>query len=66
MNTAFNRYKTNLRREGNYIISYSTKVAKIEGDYLVKLDWNVNGKISSRTTTKHINYAASELNLIIK
>ncbi len=62
----FSRYKENLRQEGSYIISYSTKVAKIEGDYLVKLDWNVGGRSSSPTTSKHINYAAKELNLIIK
>ena len=52
------KYKNNLRIENNFVISYATKVAVIEGDYLRKLDWNVGGRTSSPTTTKHINYVA--------
>lgn len=53
----FNRYQQNLTRVGNHIISYTTKVAEIQGDTLVQLGW------WSVTTQKHINYAASELGL---
>lgn len=59
----FDKYKQNLRQEGNFIISYSTKVAKIIGNELHKLDWNIGGRTTSPTTSKHINYAAKELNL---
>ena len=59
----FSKYQKNLKKEGNYIISYATKVAIIEGNKLKKLDWNVGGRKSSKTTNKHINYAAQELNL---
>ena len=59
----FDKYKQNLRQEGNFIISYSTKVAKIIGNELHKLKWNVDGKTTSPTTSRHINYAAKELNL---
>tara|TARA_R110001583_G_scaffold40461_2_gene129228 strand:- start:109 stop:288 length:180 start_codon:yes stop_codon:yes gene_type:complete len=53
----FEKYKQNLRQEGNFIISYTTKVAEIKGNELHQLGyWSV-------TTQKHINYAASELNL---
>jgi len=61
----FERYKQNLRQEGNYIVSYDTRVAEIINGELYKLDWNVGGKTSSPTTSKHINYAASELGLEI-
>ena len=61
----FEKYKQNLRQEGNYIISYDTKVAEIINGELYKIDWNVGGKTSSPTTSKHINYAASELGLEI-
>ena len=54
---SFDRYKQNLKREGNYIISYTTKVAEIKGDELHQLGW------WSTTTQKHINYAAKELGL---
>lgn len=54
---SFDRYKQNLKREGNYIISYTTKVAEIKGNELHQLGW------WSTTTQKHINYAAKELNL---
>jgi hypothetical protein len=54
---SFDRYKQNLKREGNYIISYTTKVAEIKGNELHQLGhWSV-------TTQKHINYAAKELGL---
>lgn len=51
------RYKQNLRIEGNEVISYTTNVAKIEGQNLIQLGW------WSVTTQKHINYVARELNL---
>jgi len=59
----FKKYKQNLRivttSEGDYIQSYSTNVAKI--DYATKtakiLGW------WSMTTSKHINYASSQLGL---
>ena len=53
----FNRYKQNLRYEEPWVISYTTKVAKREGDFLYVKRWY------SCTTTKHINYAARELGL---
>tara|TARA_R100001244_G_scaffold81580_1_gene63558 strand:- start:259 stop:441 length:183 start_codon:yes stop_codon:yes gene_type:complete len=54
---AFEKYKQNLRKEGNFIISYTTKVAEIIGSELHQLGY------WSQTTQKHINYAAEELNL---
>ena len=51
------RYKQNLRIEGNKVISYVTHVATIEGDTLKQLGY------WSMTTQKHINYVAKELNL---
>lgn len=51
------KYKQNLRIEGNYVISYTTKVAEIKGQELHQLGW------WSVTTQKHINYVARELNL---
>ncbi len=53
----FKRYKQNLRIFGNDVISYTTKVAEINGDELHQLGW------WSVTTQKHINYVAKELNL---
>ena len=51
------KYKKNLRIEGNKEISYVTHVATIDGDKLRQLGyWSV-------TTQKHINYVARELNL---
>tara|TARA_R110000824_G_scaffold343473_1_gene530115 strand:+ start:839 stop:1075 length:237 start_codon:yes stop_codon:yes gene_type:complete len=55
----FEKYKQNLRQEGNYIISYTTKVAKIVGQELHQLGW------WSVTTQKHINYVAAELGLTL-
>ena len=59
----FNRYKQNCgvvtTHSGDFVLSYSTNVAKI--DYAQKtvkpLDY------WSRTTSKHINYVAKQLNL---
>ena len=52
----FKRYTQNLSYEHPYIISYTTKVAKVCGDYVKELGyWSV-------TTRKHVNYAANELN----
>lgn len=51
------RYKQNLRIEGNKVISYYTHVATIEDDKLIERGW------WSVTTQKHINYVAKELNL---
>jgi hypothetical protein len=53
----FTKYKQNLRKEGNFIISYTTKVAEIKEGKVVQLGW------WSVTTQKHINYAAYMLNL---
>ena len=44
---------------GNDIYSYSTNVARIEGDKLIQLGW------WSVTTQKHINFVARELNLTL-
>ena len=51
------RYKQNLRIDGNRVISYTTHVATIEDGNLIQLGW------WSQTTQKHINYVAQELNL---
>ncbi len=56
----FEKYKQNLRYEYPYVYSYETKVAEVKGDCLHPLGY------WSRTTSKHINYAARELNLIVK
>ena len=55
----FTKYKQNLRKDGNFIISYTTKVAEIKGNELHQLGyWSV-------TTQKHINYASRELGLTL-
>jgi len=54
-----NRYKKNLRVEGDKVISYTTEVAKIAGNKLIVLGY------WSQTTSKHVNYVAQELNLSI-
>jgi hypothetical protein len=54
---ALDRYKQNLRIEGNRVISYTTHVATIDGNKLHELGW------WSVTTQKHINYVAKELDL---
>jgi len=51
------KYKQNLRIEGNKVISYTTHVATIEANKLIQLGY------WSKTTQKHINYVANELNL---
>ena len=51
------RYKTNLKVEGDKVYSYNTHVATINGTTL-----NVHGWWS-QTTTKHVNYVAKTLNL---
>ena len=53
----FDKYKQNLRQDGERIISYTTHVATIDGDTLKQLGW------WSVTTQKHINYVANELKL---
>ena len=57
------KYKMNLRVNGNEVYSYNTLVAEIIGDELHKVAWRVNGMTSSPTTSKHVNYVANELNL---
>ncbi len=52
-----NKYKQNLRLEGNKVISYVTHVATIKNNELHQLGY------WSMTTQKHINYVARELNL---
>jgi len=55
----FQKYKTNLSYDTEWVYSYKTRVAKIDTPYLVKLGyWSV-------TTSKHINYAARELGLTV-
>tara|TARA_R110000824_G_scaffold49549_3_gene139107 strand:- start:2800 stop:2976 length:177 start_codon:yes stop_codon:yes gene_type:complete len=51
------KYKQNLKIQGNQVWSYSTHVATIENNNLNQLGW------WSVTTQKHINYVAKELNL---
>ncbi len=53
------KYKQNLKIEGNKVISYVTHVATINGNELYQLGY------WSKTTQKHINYVASELNLTL-
>ena len=53
------KYKQNLRIQGNDVWSYSTIVAKIDGNDLLQLGY------WSMTTQKHINYVADELDLIL-
>ena len=59
----FKRYQKNLcivEHNGvMYVKSYATLVARIEKENLIVLGY------WSMTTTKHINYAASQLNLSI-
>jgi len=55
----FDKYKENLRLDGDNLWSYRTIVAKVEGDTLRQLGW------WSVTTQKHINYASKELGLTL-
>jgi len=54
-----NRYKENLRIDGDRVISYTTCVAIIDREASTIQEL---GKWS-RTTTKHVNYVAVELGL---
>ena len=57
----FDKYKQNLRQQGNKIISYTTHVATIDyPDKLIQHGW------WSVTTQKHINYVARELGLTVE
>ena len=51
------KYKQNLKIQGNNVWSYSTIVAKIDGSDLIQLGY------WSMTTQKHINYVAKQFNL---
>jgi hypothetical protein len=55
----FPRYKQNLRVVGNEVVSYTTAVAVIDAEAGTLREL---GKWS-RTTTKHVNYAAQQLGL---
>jgi hypothetical protein len=55
--TKLKRYQVNLRIDRDRVISYATHVATIEGSTLRVLGY------WSKTTTKHINYVATELGL---
>jgi len=63
--TTLKRYKQNLKVVNNNVYSYDTLVAKIKGNKLYKVKWNVKGMTTSPTTSKHINYVANELNLTL-
>ena len=60
--TTLPRYKQNLKIDGNNVWSYSTIVAKKDGNDLIQLGY------WSMTTQKHINYVAKyyQLNLVKK
>ena len=53
----FNRYKQNLRMHDGAIWSYNTKVATISDGKMIVPKWY------SKTTSTHINNAASQLGL---
>jgi len=53
------KYKQNLRIQGRDVWSYSTIVAKIDGNDLHQLGY------WSQTTQKHINYVANQLGLTL-
>ena len=56
----FTKYTKNLSYDGHSVFSYGTRVAFVEGAQLVKLGY------WSATTSKHINYAAAELDLTVE
>ena len=58
----FDRYKNNLKADGNFIYSYNTKVAEI--DHLNRIVKPLG--YWSMTTSTHINYVASEYNYKIE
>ena len=53
------KYKQNLRIDRNDVWSYTTKVARIEGNEIYQLGY------WSMTTQKHINYVADYFDLIL-
>lgn len=55
----FDKHKQNLRKEENLIWSYSTIVAKVVGNELHQIYYG------SRTTQRHINYVAEQLELTL-
>ena len=65
----FDRYKENLRIEGNEVWSYTTHVATIKFDKLIQLPYSFkHGDVKkewSSTTQRHINYVARQLKLTL-
>lgn len=61
----FDRHKMNLRADNNYVYSYETKVAKIDHDAKTVTPYEQYRR-RSVTTSKHINYVASELGYEVK
>ncbi len=59
----FQKYSKNLQTDGNFVYSYYTKVARIEGNKLIQLMPPAHLGKWSVTTQKHINYVSRELNL---
>jgi len=57
----FDRYRQNLCYDDEYIYSYDTIVGKITDDKIDKVYWNVGGRTTSPTTSKHLNYASQQL-----
>lgn len=57
--TTLPKYKQNLRIDRNDVWSYTTKVARIEGNEIYQLGY------WSMTTQKHINYVADYFDLIL-
>ena len=57
-------YFQNLYTDNKYIYSYRTKVAEIdhENQEVNLIAWNIGGRTSSPTTSKHINYITRLLN----
>jgi len=53
----FNRYKNNLKYDNNSVYSYNTIVGNIKDNRLIALTYH------SKTTNKHVMYAAAKLNL---
>ena len=56
-NIMLEKYKQNLRIDGDKVWSYTTHVATISGSKLFQLGY------WSMTTQKHINYVANQLDL---
>jgi hypothetical protein len=59
------KYKKNLKVEGDKIYSYNTLVARIERDYITGQGHVVVLGYYSQTTSKHINYVAKEKGLAV-